>query len=197
MRHVLSQMDDYVTIVLLMSSAFFVALSFGLLLRYRQVSQKISASSDLGKDLWQALEQRMKKQDERILDMMGKFEVVQSRSMVTPVIFAPVSPAHPQPVQQAVTPTAEKQSDVAELRRVAPQSKSQPVLDVTQKAAINLLNERPRSTIEIKEALRRSREHTARLMKNLFDRGLVIRDDSKKPFVYQLTDAGRRYLSAS
>ena len=189
-------MDDYVTLAVLASSAFFAALSIGLLFRYRQVSQRITASSDLGKDLWQALEQRMKKQDERILDMMGRFEVVQARSIAVTAASTQISPMPLQPIPQAVAPE-EKQSAAAVLQRVAPRPKSQPTLDDTQVAAINLLSERARNTIEIKEALGRSREHTARLMKSLFDHGLVIRDDSKKPFVYQLTDAGRRYLSAS
>ncbi|HEV2225289.1 MAG TPA: hypothetical protein VGR56_00630, partial [Nitrososphaerales archaeon] len=65
-------LDDATTIALLVTSAFFVALAFGLLVRYRQLSQKIAGSSDLGHDLWDALEQRMRKQDERILDVMGR-----------------------------------------------------------------------------------------------------------------------------
>lgn len=197
-------MDDYVTLVLLSSSVFFVALSAGLLFRYRRVSQMITESSDLGRDLWQALEQRMKKQDERILDMMGRLEVVQSRLMAAPVAFAPIPPAPSPPISHpppAVTLSEEGPSGVTELRPVALRLESHPEsqaeLDDTQMAAMKLLSERARSTIEIKDSLKRSREHTARLMKSLFDRGLVVRDDSKKPFVYRLTDVGRRYLSAS
>ena len=32
------------------------------------------------------------------------------------------------------------------------------------------------------------REHSARLLKGLFDKGLVVRDDSAKPYVYELAD---------
>jgi predicted transcriptional regulator len=45
------------------------------------------------------------------------------------------------------------------------------------------------------ETVKRWREHTARMMESLFDKGLVTRDDSEKPFVYQLTEQGERYLS--
>jgi predicted transcriptional regulator len=31
-------------------------------------------------------------------------------------------------------------------------------------------------------------------MKSLYERGLVIRDDANKPYTYQLTDEGRRYI---
>ena len=174
----------------LASSAFFVALSFGLLLRYRQVSQKVNASTDLGRDLWEALEQRLKKQDARILDMMGRFEVIQSR-----VSEKPVTPA-PQPTFASIS-TEEKSASVTDMHVITPQPKSRITLDGTELSVIKLLSVKPRSSVEIKELIGKTREHAARLMKTLFDLGLVTRDTSKKPFVYQLTETGRRYLSAS
>jgi hypothetical protein len=191
-------MDDLVTYALLASSFFFAAISVGLLFRYRQVSQRISASSDLGRDLWQALEQRMKKQDERILDMMGRFEVLQARALAPPTAFVPPAPLISPPPAQPVAQPEEETRDVTELHHVAPQPKSQPEspieLDKTQVSALKLLSQKPMSTIEIKKALDLSREHTARFMKGLFDKGLVNRDDSEKPFVYRLTDEGKKYL---
>jgi len=178
-----------VTLAALVASAFFVALSFGLLLRYRQVSQKVNASTDLGRDLWETLEHRLKKQDERILDMMGKFEVIQSRvseRSTTPSL---------QPISTPVS--TEKLASVVEARTVISQPRSRTTLDETELSVIKLLGVKPRSSVEIKELIGKTREHAARLMKVLFDSGLVTRDTSKKPFVYQLTEAGRRYLSAS
>ena len=183
-------MDDPVTLVALASTAFFVALAFGLLLRYREVSQKVTASTDLGRDLWATLEQRLKKQDERILDMMGKFEVIQSRYSERPV------PSSLPPAPKLASP-GEKPSPVAEDRVTAVQKTSQVTLDETEMSVIRLLDAKSRSSVEIKELIGKSREHAARLMKALFDSGLVTRDSSKKPFVYQLTESGRRYLSAT
>ncbi len=204
----LALVDDVVTVALLVSAAFFVALSLGLLFRYRQVSQKISASVDLGHDLWQALEQRMKKQDERILEMMGRLEVVQSRVVAAASMQPPPSivlpPLVPPPRQEP-----EKQPGVTEPEPPAQHEGSQDesqtsqhregelALDETQLAAIRLLGDSPKNTRQLTDALRKSREHTARLMKELFELGLVTRNDSAKPFVYQLTEDGRRrYLSS-
>jgi len=202
-------LSDVVTITEIASSAFFVAVGLGLLVRYRQVSQKMVSSSDLGKDLFQELDQRLKKQDMRILDLMGRFEVLQSRvanvmstqqsaipeQSSPPVVRKPdVTSAPP------VSTTIESQEAVIESPSPATDAigvASHRSLDSTQLAAINLLAQSPRTTIEIKNALVKSREHTARLMKFLFDLGLVERDASKKPFVYRLTDLGRTYLSAS
>ena len=38
-----------------------------------------------------------------------------------------------------------------------------------------------------------TREHNARLLKGLYERGLVRRSDTQKPFVYELTDAGKNF----
>ncbi len=177
------------TLAVLALSAFFVTLSFGLLFRYKQVSQKINDSADLGRDLWGALEQRLKKQDERILDMMGRFEVIQSRVSEKPMTRAP-QPTFP-PV------SFENPVSVMDTRVTASRPESRMILDETELSVLKLLSVQPRSSVEIKELINRTREHAARLMKVLFDSGLVTRDTSKKPFVYRLTETGRRYLSAS
>lgn len=205
--------DDLVTLVLLASAGFFAALSIGLLVRHRQVSQIINASSDVGHDLWAALEQRMKKQDERIIDVMGRLEVVQSRMMAAAVAqipppaapSAPVPewPAQPEAKPSDVMPPApevqQAQPLVSHLESHAESRESHPhlvpvALDETQLAVIKLLAEGQKNTRQLTDALQKSREHTARLMKELFEFGLVQRNNATKPFVYQLTDEGRRRL---
>jgi hypothetical protein len=47
---------------------------------------------------------------------------------------------------------------------------------------------------EIKYAIGRTREHTARLMKKLYDLKLVDRDITTKPFKYRLTEQGKKYI---
>jgi DNA-binding transcriptional ArsR family regulator len=201
--------DDLVTAALLASAAFFVALAFGLLIRYRQLSQKITASSDLGRDLWQALEQRMRKQDERILDVMGRLEVIQSRVLAAPAPQPPASPplvpspaAEPPPPQEVVTdvismvPPAQQPESQQE-SHISQGPPNQIRLDETQLKVVSLLAESPKNTRQLTDAIGMSREHTARLMKALFEAGMVTRNNATKPFVYQLTDQGRRYLPAS
>jgi len=192
-------MVDVVFAVTIAFSAFFVALSFGLLLRYRQVSQRINASNDLGKDLWSALEQRMKKQDERILDLMSRLELIQLRFSENPppnLSSRPsLAPSTSQPGTTVVQPKTASRPEHVTGTEQASQITSQITLDATELSVIRLLEVKPRSSVEIKELIGKSREHAARLMKTLFDEKLVSRDSSKKPFVYQLTDDGRKRLS--
>jgi len=59
---------------------------------------------------------------------------------------------------------------------------------------LKMLIERPRTSREIQHSVGRTREHTSRLMKKLYDSKLVIRDSNSKPFKYSITDAGRIQL---
>lgn len=59
---------------------------------------------------------------------------------------------------------------------------------------LKMLSERPRTSREVQQAIGRTREHTARLMKKLTDSQFVSRDTRVKPFQYNLTDLGRDRL---
>ncbi len=201
-------MDDYVTFALLVSSAFFVAISAGLLVRYRQVSQKLTASSDLGKDLWEALDLRLKKQDERLVDLLARIEVLQTRVVSSSPLPRPISgPPVSEPEGEKLELAPGGSGPVMESRSmtlqpvtplVTPVIREESPLSEKEILIIKLLSDGPRDTISVRKAIRvESREHAARLLKDLFDRGLVERNESTKPYVYQLTDEGRRRLSAS
>jgi DNA-binding MarR family transcriptional regulator len=51
-----------------------------------------------------------------------------------------------------------------------------------------LANEGPKSAPEIGRVVGRSREHTARLMKKLFEQGYIRRDQTRIPFRYSLVE---------
>jgi len=207
-------MDDVTTYAFLTASFFFVALAFGLLAKYRQTSTRINASTDLGRDLWSSLEQRLKKQDERILDVVGRLEVIQARVMAggtgqapTTLSPLPVVAPHPPPAEEVTPPVIEPTPITQQPESQESQQPQVPVpgpeagaeLDKTEKLALSLLSAGPLATPDILKGLisnggPRSREHAARLMKELFEKGLVTRNASSKPFVYQLTDEGKRRL---
>lgn len=57
-----------------------------------------------------------------------------------------------------------------------------------------LLREKPMTTRQIQERVRKTREHTSRIMNGLYHSGFVMRDTSSKPFKYSITDTGLRHL---
>jgi hypothetical protein len=64
------------------------------------------------------------------------------------------------------------------------------VQNVTTDHILKLLIEKPRTSREIQYAIGRTREHTSRLMKRLYQTNLVSRESGSKPFKYTVTDAG-------
>ncbi|MDG6989436.1 MAG: winged helix-turn-helix transcriptional regulator [Nitrososphaerota archaeon] len=199
-------MVDYATYGLLTASFFFVALSFALLFRYRQLSQRINTSTEIGQDLWSSLEQRLKKQDERILDVVTRMEVIQARVMSAAASSAALSPlpqvvphkalTHEKSEPEATFITRQPKSQGSQASQDLPNAHMAPkVPDETQLAVLRLLRDGPKNTRTLTDEVQKSREHTARIMKELFGAGLVTRNNTSKPFIYQLTEEGRRYIS--
>lgn len=55
---------------------------------------------------------------------------------------------------------------------------------------LRLIIEKPMTSRDIQVTIGRTREHTSRMLKKLFEEGLVERDMSTKPFSYKITDKG-------
>ena len=64
----------------------------------------------------------------------------------------------------------------------------------TVSSILKLLSRSPMTAREIQFNTKKTREHTSRLMKRLYNESLVTRDIDSKPFLYKITDEGRRLL---
>ena len=60
---------------------------------------------------------------------------------------------------------------------------------------LKLITSKPMTSRDIQITLGRSREHTSRLMKKLFEDGYVKRNTSSKPYTYSITNKGKEKLS--
>ena len=56
---------------------------------------------------------------------------------------------------------------------------------------LRLITDRPMTSRDIQMTLGRSREHTSRLMKKLFEDGYVTRNTNSKPYTYSITEKGK------
>jgi Sugar-specific transcriptional regulator TrmB len=171
-----------------------VVILSGLLSRYSRLVKEASESTKLAKDVWDSVNSRFAVVDTRIIDLMVKLEVLASRSNVTLVPRSEVPRSeemHSAPPQPAAPSNTVKipsmQTDAAPPASLAEGTE-------TEAKVLQLLAEGPKTSAQIKAEVGRSREHTARLMKVLFDRGLVTRNDRSKPYLYEITDSGKSYL---
>ena len=64
----------------------------------------------------------------------------------------------------------------------------------TISSILKLLSRSPMTAKEIQFNTKKTREHTSRLMKRLYNERLVTRNIDNKPFLYKITDEGRRLL---
>ena len=56
---------------------------------------------------------------------------------------------------------------------------------------LKLITEKPMTSRDIQITIGRTREHTSRMMKKLFEEGFVERNMKTKPFTYYITDKGK------
>ncbi|MDW8063895.1 MAG: winged helix DNA-binding protein [Candidatus Caldarchaeum sp.] len=110
--------------------------------------------------------------------------VILYRRAVTRHSITPISPTNPAGTEELGKEPEEKEKAGAREE-----------LHASAIAALKLINEKG-SVIssDVSRALNLSREHTARLMKTLYVRGLVKREG--KPFRYTLTEKGRSVVSS-
>ena len=199
-------LEDSVVILSAVISAFFVVMSLILLARYRKLAGSANESSRLARNVWDALEARLKRQDERIVDLMARVEVYGAQSSRQ----APLEARRVLPRQAPERAHREPEAMVEEFVEAAPQGLPEPrepsrpevrgpsragagvVVRDTELKVLKELLEGPKTSVEVNRLIGKSREHAARLMKNLYENGLVVRDEQKKPYVYRITDQGVR-----
>ena len=56
---------------------------------------------------------------------------------------------------------------------------------------LHLITDKAMTSRDIQITLKRSREHTSRLMKRLFEDGFVQRNIETKPYTYSITEKGK------
>jgi len=69
-------------------------------------------------------------------------------------------------------------------------------LSETEVRILRIIRENPEEATAplIARRIGKSREHTARLMKKLYQKGYLVRDESKWPYVYHLSERAKREL---
>ncbi|MDA4136405.1 MAG: helix-turn-helix domain-containing protein [Thaumarchaeota archaeon] len=184
-------LDDYVVGAAAAVIVASVVILATLLARYTKMVEEADKSTRLAKDVWDSVNSRFSVVDTRIIDLMAKTEVLSSRMGLS----QPAAPvARTAPTQAGAVQT--KAATPGEVIRVVTPTVQHAEGTETETKVLRLLAQGPRTSAQIKEEVGRSREHTARLMKTLFDRGLVVRNDRNKPYVYEITDSGRSYVAS-
>lgn len=134
---------------------------------------------------------RLREYDKAIAELRTKMDIMELRAE-TPkinVISQNVTSRAPQPHVARITEPPVVTEHITSQVEV-----KQDGQNGTTDYILKMLAERPRTSREVQQAIGRTREHTARLMKRLTESQFVERDGTKKPFHYTITDLGRERL---
>ena len=123
-------------------------------------------------------ETRFKEYEDVLVDMRIKLDMLEMRASDT------------SPVSQETCDASDANDGAKTIRRNLEQE-GKGLVDYVLK----LLSESPKTSRQIETIIGRSREHTARLMKKLFELGYVTRDTRTKPYTYAITISGKSVLS--
>lgn len=166
---------DYI----LMFESVLVVVSLYFLFRYGLVARKIiSEQRDVGdivRIITDSFDKKINRYNEWIIDLLYRIDLLEATS---------VGVSHPHGTVGS---------------NIKQMNKNQSVIDditATELNVLNLLLNGPMNSIEVQKVLGKSREHVARIMKDVFEIGYVIRDESKRPFVYKLTELGKSKVTA-
>ena len=80
------------------------------------------------------------------------------------------------------------------LKQTIPEQVSQEEPSTIEVEALRFISSEPRVSKEVQDVIHKSREHTARLLKELYERGYLGRESKGRYFVYSITEDGRKII---
>jgi len=191
---------------------FLSALSLGsmvVLFRYlptlRRSASSYQESSSVISHILGELNSRASLQDKRLIDVQVKLDVLEERWMRSGWAPSEAAVAYTRMTDRYLAahkdrffePGMRRQDRAGEfVGETSQSSMGSRKLSKVELIVLENLLERHLTAPEVKGILGSSREHAARVMKLLTDRGLVLRDLTKKPYTYEISDSGRDVVTS-
>ena len=142
---------------------------------YNKVKPRLVSESENAK----ILSERLQYYENLLIDMKIRLDSLE----MTP---------EPQEIPQAQIPKQKVQQEapvVVKEEKPKERIQNMPFGNATDHV-LRLITEKPMTSRDIQVTIGRTREHTSRMLKKLFEDGLVERDMSTKPFTYKITEKG-------
>lgn len=120
----------------------------------------------------EGLEQKTEKKDENLKEVL--------KELATKQVIEDTKPEN----------EVEKKPQTKKIQETVPESDSS---DITEQV-LRLITTKPMTSRDIQNTLKKSREHSSRFLKKLFEDGYVDRDTKSKPYTYSITKKGKEKL---
>jgi hypothetical protein len=168
----------------------------------RRIAASYRESSAIVTHILDELDSRASFQDRKVADIGVRLDVLEERWLRVGWTSGPPShqPLTDEYVRQAERAAVEYYRKPPTLRsEAAPRPSATTGKDLrltrAEVAVLKSLVDRTLTAPEARGVLGSSREHAARIMKSLADKGLVVRSLAERPYVYELSDDGRGVIT--
>jgi DNA-binding MarR family transcriptional regulator len=198
-------------IILFLLSSSFITISLIIILYYLPIIKKNTKqqkeASQLIKDIILDIQNRLKNQDEKLLDQKIKLDLIEIKLQKNDKnkenndknrIILDQDYIDLKNIKELKNFYQRKEINlpniIPEIVSDKKQNKISSMLNPTEIFVLKLINQGLKTPKEIQIKINKSREHVSRMMKNLCDMNYVTRDKNKKPYKYELTNNSKRFL---
>ncbi|MCP8310203.1 MAG: replication-relaxation family protein [Candidatus Methylarchaceae archaeon HK01M] len=195
-----------VTIVSIASLASIIILVY-YLPKIRKIIKEQKDADEIVKGIISELNDRLSRQDQNIMDQQVRLDIIELKlEQSSKILFREedvkiLEGTDTRKVLEEVkdllrvlsknelmmSSTVQKQEKVKEVKQVDE-------LSSTEKFILELLINEVQTSRQIQQKIKKSREHTSRLMKKLFELGYIVREEEKRPYVYVITETGKELV---
>ena len=178
---------------------FGVFLLIYLLPKTIKVVRSYEESSNIVSNVVSEFRDRGDNQERRLGDLSVRFETFEAQlnrylplmpNTNNRMVVDNVSHQHPQGVSTLQSEQlfgADIRSQTSHKSQNTPRKMFNDGLNVTDRNVLTELRSGPLTPNQLQNIIGKSREHTTRLLKRLYDMGLVTRKETNRPFVYELS----------
>ncbi|MCP8312253.1 MAG: replication-relaxation family protein [Candidatus Methylarchaceae archaeon HK02M1] len=195
-----------VTIVSIASLASIIILVY-YLPKIRKITKEQKDADEIVKGIISELNDRLSRQDQNIMDQQVRLDIIELKlEQSSKILFREedvkiLEGTDTRKVLEEVkdllrvlsknelmmSSTVQKQEKVKEVKQVDE-------LSSTEKFILELLINEVQTSRQIQQKIKKTREHTSRLMKKLFELGYIVREEEKRPYVYVITETGKELV---
>ena len=193
----MATLDDITLILLFLVSFVSFGLSLSVIIWVNQ-SLKKAGKFDSSIDTFAVIRefsQRLKNIEIRVVDQTVALDLLKLRSKE--VVHSSTSEMQGSGSQVAIFGKREKTRVVERPLNKIPVPEGSSVNNLENEILLIVSQKGSVSGKEVQMAVKRSREHTARMMSSLFKRKLLLREASGRGFVYSLSEEGRLKLQSN
>ncbi len=145
--------------------------------RLKELERKDKEAANIINIIINEIRNRMNMQDKKIIDQIVRLDILEIK-------FSKHNQYLSETSRKFSEETRENMKTIITNSQIKLNKKKS--LTSTEEEILNLLSKKERTAKELQALINKTREHTSRILKKLFDDGYIIRNKEKKPFTYRL-----------